>query len=348
MLYLTDHPETTACFLPDGAEWRRGNRATLAESDQPLSDVFGIGEIVWTCEVPVTAGVPHPERRMVLIDHASASQFDAAMAALNGSVDLPDGLVCLALEGARHRGQRQRAWKALRGNLHLTAHYHVGMDAARMAAGLTMLPVVAAARAVEDVTEWRIQPRIKWVNDLLVDGRKVAGVLTATHMRGQTVERAVFGIGINVARAPDLEPSPFVTPAGALTGGAVSLPDALDAVLRRLDEGVDMVRLGALGALFEAYTERADFVGRTVRIWPEDGESNTPLCEGPVRRLFPNLSLELEGCKEPVRTGRMTYEGAGFRESNLHRNRLGAHKFCFKFGVAIFKEHLKDFLKVCV
>lgn len=310
MLYLTDNPRTAASFLPNGLEWRRCAQAALDAGDRQLWDVFGVGKVVWTCKVPVPISVPYPERRLVLIDLASSSQFDAALAALDRRVDLPNGLVCLALEGVRHRGQRQRAWKALRGNLHVTAHYRIGLDATQMAAGLTMLPVVAAASAIEDVTAARVRPRVKWVNDLLVDGRKVAGVLTATHMQGQTVERAVFGIGINVACAPELEPSLLVTPAGALAGGGILLPDILDAVLKRLDEGVEMLRAGAVDALFAAYRGRADFIGRAVRIWPEDGERHAPICEGQVRELLPDLSLELEGRSEPIRKGRMTYERA--------------------------------------
>ena len=66
---------------------------------------------------------------------------------------------------------------------------------------LTILSSVAAADAVEAVAGFR--PQIKWPNDLLVAGRKLAGMLIETELEGPRLAFAVVGIGINVNHVAD-------------------------------------------------------------------------------------------------------------------------------------------------
>lgn len=310
MLYLTDNPATTASFLPRGAQWERLSAASLSDNDRNLWEVFGVGDELHVCEVPVPAAAAYPERRAVLIDHAVASQFDAAMTALGRGIALPDGLICIALEGAKHRGQRNRPWTALRGNLHLSAHYNVRANGPRVETALTTLPAVAAARAIRDVTHGRALPGIKWINDILLNGKKVSGVLTGTHVQGGDVECAVFGIGVNAGRAPPIEPTPFVPAAGSLERYGLSLSLVFEAVVGELDAGMDLLRTDGSARLLARYREMADFIGRSVCIWPEDCDdwrTATPLLQGQVRALHSDLSLDIDGHEEPVRKGRMAY-----------------------------------------
>ena len=184
--------------------------------------------------------------------------------------------------------------------------------------GLTLLPAVATARAIEAVSGGRLRPGLKWVNDLLLAGRKVAGVLTATQLQGDRVRHAVVGIGVNVARAPDLPASPRAAPAGSLAAldaafvGEVAWGTLLLALLAELDRGRRALEAGDGAALFDAYRERAAFLGRNVTIWPvdegEDPDAVAPLARGRVLRLLPDLSLVLEGRAAPVHAGRMAID----------------------------------------
>jgi BirA family biotin operon repressor/biotin-[acetyl-CoA-carboxylase] ligase len=231
---------------------------------------------------------------------------------------LPDGLACLALTGSRFQGQRGRAWTALRGNLHLSVHFSLDLDAADHQAGLTVLPAVATARAIEVASDGRVRPGAKWVNDLTLAGRKVAGVLTATQLHGGRLRHAVLGIGVNVARAPELPPTPRVTRPGSLADAdaAFAGDDAwarlLPLLLTELERGRALLAAGEGGALLDAYRARATFLGRAVTIWPVDEgvESGDvrPLAYGVVHALRDDLALELEGVDAPVRHGRMTLD----------------------------------------
>lgn len=310
--WWTDRPEASTGWLPPGATWTRGDPAG---DDALIWSVVGGGAPAFRCEQADLEGTAFPQRRWVIIDSAPASQFDALVEALKRGVALPDGLICLALSGRNFHGQRSRPWVAERGNLHLTAHYRLIGSAAALQAGLTMAPAVAAAQAIRAVSDGRLDPRIKWVNDVLLDGRKVAGVITSTGIESDALRHVVFGIGLNIDRAPVFALEAAATPPGALADVDPSLRGALprvaQAVVRALDASVARLRAGDVSALYEAYRERAGFLGRRVSIWPESPDAahaGAPIARGRVAELNPDLSLHLEEPSARVTSGRMVLE----------------------------------------
>ena len=65
---------------------------------------------------------------------------------------------------------------------------------------ITTSAAVAVAKAIETVSEGKITPQIKWVNDVFIDGKKVCGILTEASVDFESggLEYAVLGIGINI------------------------------------------------------------------------------------------------------------------------------------------------------
>jgi biotin-[acetyl-CoA-carboxylase] ligase BirA-like protein len=315
MRILTDAPDAASALLPRGAAWRRAGADTdAADADaEGLALWRGLGADGAPWMAAAGAG-----RWLLVLDDAPRSQFDQLNERLAAGDALPDGLACVALAGSRFRGQRGRPWTALRGNLHLSVHLALDLDATAAQVGLTLLPAVATARAIEAVSGGRLRPGLKWVNDVLLEGRKVAGVLTSTQLQGGRVLHAVFGIGVNVARAPELPPSPRAAPAGSLA--ALDAAFEVDAawatlglaLLSELERGRRALEEGDGADLFDAYRARAAFLGRVVTIWPVDEggapDAVAPLARGRVLRLLPDLSLELEGQAAPVQAGRMTID----------------------------------------
>lgn len=313
-LWLTEQPATTAIFLPAGLAWSPAQPDDRRPVLTTLGDLFCPGRDCWIARTAPASG---DERVIVLIDTAGDSQFNVLLRALQGGAAVPDRLICLALTGTGFRGQRQRAWSALRGNMHLTAHYRVMLDAVASQAALTMIPAVASAEAIIDVSQGRLAPRIKWVNDVMVRGAKVSGVLTATAVSGATIDRVTFGIGMNIDHAPAIDPTPFVPEAGCLAGFDETLRGGLPAVFRevthRLDELVELVAAGQPDRVFARYRERAGFIGEDVCIWPEgteDWRATPPVYRGEVFALNPDLSLRVKGRDQPIRAGRMALMGA--------------------------------------
>lgn len=313
MLLLADTPTAAAGLIAPAALRRLADGGVPAHLDDVWRRLSG-GRKAWSGDLFVPHDAHAPDRSLLVVEHASGSQFTALQAALRDGTRLPQDLACVALAGSGFRGQRGRAWEALRGNLHLVLLARLDLPAASVQSALTALPAVATARAIEGATQGRVRPGLKWVNDLLLAEQKIGGVLSATQLLGDRVTYALVGIGVNVAHSPDVPRHPSLPPAGSLAGlaGAVapSLTELTLALLVELDVAVAQLRSGG-AELVDAYRRRSLVVGRRVAIWPvNDGAvTGEPLATGRVLALRPDLGLELEGYDEPVHAGRLTLLG---------------------------------------
>jgi BirA family biotin operon repressor/biotin-[acetyl-CoA-carboxylase] ligase len=131
---------------------------------------------------------------------------DARRAAAAGA---PHGAAFLADEQTAGRGRGEHVWHSPPGeNLYLSLVLRPDVPAARIAP-LALVAGVAVARAVGPLLAVVArEPRIKWPNDVLVDDRKLAGVLVEAQLRGAAVASVVVGVGLNVRTArfpPELE-----------------------------------------------------------------------------------------------------------------------------------------------
>ncbi|MXV44597.1 biotin--[acetyl-CoA-carboxylase] ligase [Saccharibacter sp. 17.LH.SD] len=118
----------------------------------------------------------------------------------------PDGLVILAKEQYAARGSRGRGWTTGKGNLSFSFLMHFVDDE-----WLQALPFLISVALYEALQGFLPGPQkaekcfqLKWPNDLLLDGRKLAGILVETGYSGPK-RWAVVGIGVNLQEAPVIE-----------------------------------------------------------------------------------------------------------------------------------------------
>ena len=256
-------------------------------------------------------------RRLIVIGDAARSQFDVLHEALGRGSMLDGPTAVVALRGRGFRGQRGRPWWTCRGNLFLTAGLCVKASAEELVPGLVMLPAVAVVDAIRSGAGVQPRPGIKWVNDILIDGCKVAGVLTATLCRDSLLEAAVLGVGVNVAQSPTVEPTPFVPAAGCLkdAGIEMTLAGFTWCLLGRLAERYRVLLEEGPAGLLQSYREASCVVGRRVRVWDESadllgvkGTWPPPLAAGIVTSVEPDLSIRIDGRENPVVKGRLALE----------------------------------------
>jgi len=263
----------------------------------------------WTGRIAGDEAVRAP---VMVIERAPGSQFAALQGALRSGEALPGDVTCVALEGDGFRGQRGRLWAALRGNLHVCRLARLDDEAGALQAALTALPAVATVDAIERASEGAVSPGIKWVNDVLVGGHKVGGVLSATQITNGRVTHALFGIGVNVRETPTLERDPRVAPAGSLVAlaraSAPTLRAATLALCEALDASIDALRAGAAPSIVEAYRRHSLVPGRRVALWPvaDADPGDVPERTGTVRAIRDDLGLELSD-GSVVRSGRLTF-----------------------------------------
>jgi BirA family biotin operon repressor/biotin-[acetyl-CoA-carboxylase] ligase len=160
------------------------------------------------------------------------------------------GTVILAREQTAGRGQRGRTWKSAKGldiatSVVLCPHW---LNADRQfilaqAAALAVHDVVAEAMrtAVDKRGE---QVRIKWPNDVLIDRRKVAGILIQNELSGVKVATSIIGIGINV-NSSELDADLNATSLRMESGLEQDREALLGRLCRRLEHWLDLAEAGA-------------------------------------------------------------------------------------------------------
>jgi len=147
------------------------------------------------------------------VDLPSVDSTNAEAARLVATLTGPVWI--LAGEQTGGRGRRGRAWSSPRGNFHATLVMKPADPPARVA-----LRSFAAALALRDalvaLTGTPASFTLKWPNDVLCNGGKIAGILLESAGQGAGVSHLAIGIGVNLIAAPDpsmLEPGalPAVT-----------------------------------------------------------------------------------------------------------------------------------------
>jgi BirA family biotin operon repressor/biotin-[acetyl-CoA-carboxylase] ligase len=105
-----------------------------------------------------------------------------------------EGTVVIAGEQTAGRGRLKRSWLTPEGNIALSILLR---PANASLPYLIMIASLAAARSIESVSGQTTQ--IKWPNDVLIDGKKICGILIENELKGNKVDFSIIGIGINVA-----------------------------------------------------------------------------------------------------------------------------------------------------
>lgn len=185
----------------------------------------------------------------------------------------PEGTIVLAEIQTGGRGRLGRMWVSPFGKgiwMSLILRPPIAPPAAPH---LTLAAAVAVARAVREVTG--LPAGIKWPNDLLVNGRKVCGILTEMKAEVDAVHYIVVGIGINVnLRAEDLPPDvrELATSLMMELGAAVPRVRLAREVLSRLSELYSLYLQEGFPPVREAWKEMNITLGKRVKVsstWDE-------------------------------------------------------------------------------
>ena len=177
------------------------------------------------------------------------------------------GAVAVADEQTAGRGTKGRSWVSQAGrNLLLTL---IVRPSAEQMKRLSMVTPAAVAEAVERTTG--LLPRIKWPNDLELEGRKFAGILIEGEWRADGPAWALVGIGVNVNFDPAPHAVQIERPATSLMlelGREVSREAVLAALCNAFEAAYEDA---ASERVFEAWRGRLDTLGREVAIVGPDG-----------------------------------------------------------------------------
>ncbi len=211
-----------------------------------------------------------------------------------------DGTAVVAASQSAGRGRSGRSFLSPEGGLYLSVLLRPETDSARLPT-LTPLAAVAVCRVAETVCAARCG--IKWPNDVLLDGKKICGILVESVLDGERAS-VIVGIGINANTAsfPE-ELRPVAGSIAALTGRRVDLRRLAAELLREIDAlYAAWLCDGGRGALAE-YRERCLNPGREVLVGERRG---TALSIGDDYSLLVRWE---DGAEEALRFGEVSVRG---------------------------------------
>lgn len=179
-----------------------------------------------------------------------------------------EGTVVIADAQSAGKGRLGRIWLSPEGvNLYCSVVLRPAI-APMAACQLTFLSVVAVARAIQDCTT--LQPQIKWPNDILINGKKVAGLLNEMNAETEKVNFVVLGIGVNLnLKMSSISESLLRHPATSLLeegGVEVDRLAFTRSLLTELDRLYDVFLREGEGPVRAEWLERSAIQGRSVRV----------------------------------------------------------------------------------
>jgi BirA family biotin operon repressor/biotin-[acetyl-CoA-carboxylase] ligase len=248
-----------------------------------------------------------------LLEQCDSTNSVLLSRAENGSAG---GSVVVAREQSAGRGRRGRTWISAAGDS-LTFSLLWRLPQGVQPAGLSLAAGLAVVRSLEGFlsvgagdTPLAMSPQLKWPNDILLEGRKLGGILVELlpgAIRGSNV--AVIGCGINL-RLPSAMPDELRTQSAALNDAAPDRGAELDpnkvlaALLIALRDTLEQFNRGGFASLHMQWMAYDAFADRTVRVLSEFAAPLEGVCRGV--NADGALRLEVDGKIQHLLSGEIS------------------------------------------
>ncbi|OGO30673.1 MAG: biotin--[acetyl-CoA-carboxylase] ligase [Chloroflexi bacterium RBG_16_56_11] len=205
----------------------------------------------------------------------------------------PEGLVIVAGQQTSGRGRLRRRWFSPEGNIALSIILRPESSSLPYLVMIASLAVVSGFAKVTGM-----KAGIKWPNDILVNGKKICGILIENELKGNRVEFSIVGVGINVSWKPALPNGAL--PAAALeeeSGKKISRAEVIVHLLNELDRLYLLLPDGK--NIFRSWRDRLVTLGKNVTVTSgkkilqgiaesvdESGALNIRLADGSLTRII--------------------------------------------------------------
>lgn len=203
------------------------------------------------------------EIKLITLDEVNSTNIYAK----NNLALLEDKTVVHALRQTSGRGRLTRKWVDLgEGNLFLSFVLKPSNTFNEVYSNLTQYLSVVLCHVLE---EYGLEPQIKWPNDVLINGKKIAGILSETVMQGNNFKGLVLGIGVNLnAKQDDVNaiPDKIATALNLETGYNIGTNEFIQKLLDKFFADYDKFLARGFEFIKSDYISRASFLDTEIAV----------------------------------------------------------------------------------
>ena len=261
-------------------------------------DKLNIGEIL--------ALIGKRAENVICLNKVDSTNDHARMLAQQGA---PDGLIVVSNEQTGGKGRLGRSFYSPKDKgIYLSMLMRPHCLPTEIT-NLTAWVAVAMCHAIETVSG--VRPGIKWVNDLIVNGRKIGGILTEMAVEGESghIQHVIVGIGINVREGESDFPQdirPIASSLAIETGMEINRARLACEMIRALDQlRADWPKQKA--AYLSAYRKECMIAGKEIR-FVRDGIERTGIAEE-IDDDFGLVVRFIDGSRESLTSGEVSVRG---------------------------------------
>ncbi|HMK45943.1 MAG TPA: biotin--[acetyl-CoA-carboxylase] ligase [Methanocella sp.] len=232
--------------------------------------------------------------------HFSSTSSTNIVARQMAERSIDEGAVVISETQTRGKGRQGRKWVTRPGGIWLSLVLKPKIDPAH-AASITLLAAVSVTKALRGLG---LEAVIKWPNDVLVNGKKICGILTEMSAETDAVNFVVLGIGINVNNDVPLETA---TSAKTELGRQVDRLKLVQSLLEALDEDYAAFRENGFLPILWSWRRYSDTLGRSVEVTyqgetvrgmaqdvADDGSLIVKLQDGEIRKIVSGDCIHLK------------------------------------------------------
>lgn len=223
-----------------------------------------------------------------------------------GDEGAPHGTLAVADRQTAGRGRRGRSWDSPGGSCIYMSILLRPDIAPKKAPALTLVMACSVAEGIMDCVDIKLQ--IKWPNDIIAGGRKLAGILTEMSSQVDYINHVTVGVGINVNTQSFPEAISSATSLFLETGKRVKRAPVIAAVMRRFEENYKIfMQTEDMSGLMEKYGRLLVNRGREVLIL-EKGSEYEAYAEG-INRKGELVVRKKDGTIENICAGEVSVRG---------------------------------------
>ncbi len=229
----------------------------------------GAGDVLSEAEIASVLETKSLGRNLRFIDEIDSTNNEIRRMAENGA---PDGTLAIAEIQTAGKGRRGRAWTSPRGS-GIWMSFLLRPDfAPEYASMLTLVAAMAVEKGIREQTGLDCQ--IKWPNDIVLNGRKICGILTEMSTEEDSIRYVVVGIGINVnTKDFSEEISKTATSLAIETGHLVRRAPLVASILKAWEGFYETYKKTLdLSLLKEEYNSYLVNIGREVKVLAPKGD----------------------------------------------------------------------------